>query len=192
MSDPTILAFGDSLVAGYGLPRDHAFPAQLERRLRATLPQAAVLGAGVSGDTTADGLRRLPRVLARLQARPALAIVELGANDLLRGIPPERSRAGLDAILTEFAHCGIPALLATFAAPAILGPAARRYNGIYEELASRHGIPHHPFFPPGVMGASPYVLPDRLHPNAAGIDRIAEAFAPAVLQALAADRAAAA
>jgi acyl-CoA thioesterase I len=191
VNEPTVLAFGDSLTAGYGLPRDQAFPAQLQHRLCATLPGATVIGEGVSGDTTADGLRRLPRVLGRLRNRPTLAIVELGANDLLRGIPPERSRANLDAILTEFARCGIPVLLATFAAPAILGAAAGRYNGIYEELAARHRVPHHPFFPPGVMGASPYVLPDRLHPNAAGIARIADAFAPAVLRILASDRAAA-
>jgi acyl-CoA thioesterase I len=181
MSDAVVLAFGDSLTAGYGLAREQAFSAQLQRRLG----DVSVLDAGVSGDTTADGLRRLPRVLARLTRRPDLTIVELGANDLLRGIAPEQSRANLDAILTEFARCGIPVLLATFAVPPILGPAvAARYNGIYPDLAARHGVPTQPFFPPNVMGVPGFVLPDRLHPNAAGIERVADAFAPAVRAAL--------
>jgi len=181
---PTILALGDSLTAGYGLLPDQAFPAQLERRLRSTLPAASVTNAGVSGDTTADALRRLPRLLSRLTRRPDLAIVELGANDLLRGVTPARMRSNLDAILAELGRCGIPVLLATFAVPPFLAPLAAAYEGLYAEVARRHGATVHPFFPPGVMGAPAFVLADRLHPNAAAIERVADAFAPTVLSAL--------
>jgi len=180
MSPPVILAFGDSLTAGYGLPRAADFAARLEAGLRERRPATTVINAGVSGDTTADGLRRLPRVLGRLDRRPDLAIVELGANDLLRGLAPAVTQANLDAILVEFARCGIPVLLATFEVPAMLGAHAERYNGIYPALASRHGVPTHPFFPAGVMGHPALVLADRLHPNAAAIQRVADAFVPVV------------
>ena len=184
--DPVVLALGDSLTAGYGLARHQSFAAQLEQRLRlrARWPAARVVNAGVSGDTTADGLRRLPRVLAGLDGRPDLAIVELGANDLLRGLSPATTRANLDAILIELARCGIPVLLATFEVPAMLGAHADRYNGIYPALAKRHGVPTHPFFPAGVMGHPSLVLADRLHPNAAAIGLVADAFLPVVTRLL--------
>lgn len=181
---PLVLALGDSLTAGYGLARNESFPARLEQRLRATLPGAVVINEGVSGDTTADALRRLPRALARLARRADLAIVEIGANDLLRGVPPARSRADLDAILTELSRCAIPILIASFEVPAFLGSIAARYAGLYAEAAARHGAAVHPFFPPGVVGHPAFVLPDRLHPNAAAIERVADAFLPAVLLAL--------
>jgi len=180
MNPPVVLAFGDSLTAGYGLPSDASFAARLEAALHDRWPAASVINAGVSGDTTANGLRRLPRVLARFDRRPDLAIVELGANDLLRGLAPATTEANLDAILTELARCGIPVLLATFEVPAMLGAHADRYNGIYPALASRYGIPTHPFFPAGVMGHPALVLADRLHPNAAAIQRVADAFLPVV------------
>jgi acyl-CoA thioesterase I len=181
---PLILALGDSLTAGYGLTREQAFPAQLERRLRTTMPDAVVINEGVNGDTTADALRRLPRALARLARRPDLAIVEIGANDLLRGTPPARARADLDAILTELTRCAIPVLMAKFELPTFLGPLTRGYDGIVAEVAARHGAATHPFFPPGVLGGPAFVLADRLHPNAAGIERVADAFLPAVVLAL--------
>jgi acyl-CoA thioesterase I len=181
---PYILAIGDSLTAGYGLDRSASFAARLEALLRQQRQGAVVQNAGVSGDTTEDGLRRLPALLASLTRKPDLAIVELGANDLLRGVPPGRTRANLDAILGELDRCGIPALLATFQAPRFLGPMVSQYDGIYADLAIRHGIASAPFFPPGVLGHPALVLADRLHPNARAIEIVAKAFLPPVLAAL--------
>jgi acyl-CoA thioesterase-1 len=177
---PLVLAFGDSLTAGYGLARGEAFPARLEALLKQDHPEARVLNAGVSGDTTTSALARLPGVLSRLEHRPDLAIVELGANDLLRGIPPARSTANLDAILRELERCTIAVLLASMDPPAILGAIGAGYTGIHARLAERHRVPIHPFFPPGVLGHPAYVLGDRMHPNAAAIERVAQAMLPIV------------
>lgn len=181
---PTLLAFGDSLIAGYGLSAAQSLPAQLEQRLRATRPGARVLNAGHSGDTTADAIRRLPRVLAGLKARPDLALVQVGPNDVLRGVAPAATRANLDAILTEFARCGIPVLLATVAPPPFLRDRVRAWDGIHAEVAARHGAAICPFFPEGVLGHPAMVLADRVHPNAAAIARVADGLMPAIEQAL--------
>ena len=181
---PNILAFGDSLTAGYGLAPDQSFPRQLEVLLRAQYPQAVVQTAGVSGDTSAGGRARLPRVLARLAARPDLAIVELGANDLLRGIAPERMRDNLDAILTELARCGIPVLLAGMWAPPFLGAFAERYNRVFPSLAKAHRVPLYPFFLAGVAGDPALTLADRIHPNAQAIGLVARRILPQVEAAL--------
>ncbi len=181
---PFVLALGDSLTAGYGLARDQSFAAQLEALLRRRHPDARVHNAGVSGDTSAGGLARLPRVLASLTQRPDLAIVELGANDLLRGIAPERMRANLDAILSELARCGIPVLLAGMLAPAFLGAFAGRYNAIFPDLARAHGVPLYPFFLAGVVGDPALTLADRLHPNARAVGIVAGRILPHVEAAL--------
>jgi len=181
---PFILAFGDSLTAGYGLPRDASFPARLEHLLRDRHDGATVRNAGRSGDTTEGAIRRLPALLASLDRKPDLAIVELGANDLLRGVSPAHTRTNLDLILQELARCGIPTLLATVEAPRFLGPVAAMYDGIYEALAHQHAVPSAPFFPPGVLGNPALVLADRVHPNARAIELVAQAFLPAVLAAL--------
>lgn len=181
---PFVLAIGDSLTAGYGLAAHEAFPARLQARLRARWPQATVQNAGVSGDTTADALRRLPRLLAGLKARPDLAIVEIGANDLLRGIGPAAARANLDAIVTELQRCGIPVLLATLDLPPLLAALAGGHATIYADVATRHGIPATPFFPAGVLGHPALVLADRLHPNARAIEMAAEAVEPAAVRML--------
>lgn len=181
---PFILAFGNSLTAGYGLHHTASFASQLERVLRTSHVSATVDNAGVSGDTTEDGLRRLPRLLGGFARRPDLAIVELGANDFLRGVPPARTRNNLDAILREFSRCGIPTLLATFEAPAFLEPLKQQYDGIYAELAAEHEVARQPFFPAGVFGHPELVLADGLHPNARAIEIVAKAFSPAVLAAL--------
>jgi acyl-CoA thioesterase-1 len=181
---PYVLALGDSLTAGYGLPYGASFAGRLEMLLRENCPGAVVQNAGVSGDTTEDGLRRLPRSLAGLRRKPDLAIVEFGANDLFRGVPPSRTRASLDGILRELGRCGIQPLLATFEAPRFLSPLAAQYDGIGAELAAAHGIPSAPFFPPGVLGHPDLVLADGLHPNARAIEMVAKAFFPALLAAL--------
>lgn len=181
---PLILAFGDSLIAGYGLAAQQAFPAQLQQRLRRGHPGAVVINAGVSGDTSADALRRLPRVLAGLSRRPDLAVVQIGPNDVLHGIAPARMRANLDALLTEFARCGIPVLLATVEPPAFLRARTTAYLGIHHDAAERHGARSCAFFPPDVLGHPDMVLADRVHPNALAITLVADAMAPVVEQAL--------
>ncbi|RST29445.1 arylesterase [Sphingomonas ginkgonis] len=185
---PFVLAFGDSLTAGYGLAPAESFAARLQLLLRQRFPAAAVRNAGLFGDTTESGRARLPRLLSGLTRRPDLAIVELGANDLLRGIPAARSRANLDAIVGDFGRAGIPVLLAGFEVPRLLAAVAGHYDGIHAEVAARHRVPLAPFFPPGVLGRPGLVLADGLHPNARAIEQIAAAFLPAVLAALGDDR----
>lgn len=183
-SAPVVLAFGDSLTAGYGLPSDQSFAAQLERALRRTRPGARVLNAGVSGDTTATGLARLPRVLTGLSARPDLAIVELGANDLLRGIDPVRMRANLDAILTLLGDARIPVLVAGMMAPFFLGPFAARFDAVFPAAAKAHGAALYPFFLDRVVGDPNLTLADGLHPNARAIGIVTERILPHVEAAL--------
>lgn len=185
MTYPNVLALGDSLTAGYGLPASQSFAAQLEALLRTRHPGAVVHNAGVSGDTTAGGLARLSRVLGRLPSPPNLAIVELGANDLLRGVSPERMGANLDAILTELGRCGIPALLAGMWAPPILGGFAQRYNAVFPALAEAHDVPLYPFFLDGVVGDPGLTLADGIHPNARAVGLVARRILPDVEAALA-------
>ena len=181
---PFVLAFGDSLTAGYGLTRDEAFPARLQVLLRLTRSGAVVRNAGVSGDTTRSALARLPRLLSSLDRRPDLAIVELGANDLIRRIDPAEVRSNLDAIVREFQRCLIPTLLASVEPPGFLGAIALNYSGIHADIGGLYGIDVHPFFPPGVMGHHAHVLRDRLHPNAAAIDKVAKAMLTTVIRHL--------
>ena len=181
---PVILALGDSLTAGYGLRPGQSFAAQLQARLRPDFPAAQVINAGVSGDTTATALKRLPKLLSSLRRKPDLAIVELGANDLIRGMPLTHTKANLDAILIELARMDIPVLLAQMEAPAFLGAFGQACTNIYSELAARHRIESHPFLPPKLLGNGMMCLPDRIHPNAAGVGAIVAAFAPAVMKLL--------
>jgi acyl-CoA thioesterase-1 len=182
---PTILALGDSLTAGYGLKRDEAFPAQLERLLRAHWPDAAVINGGVSGNTTAQALARLPRLLSAQPHKPDLAIVALGANDMIRGVPADTMRLNLDAILTSFHDCGIPVLLAGMLMPGFVGPDfARRYNVVFPELATKHHATLYPFFLKGVVGDRSLLLADRVHPNAQAVGMVAQSIMPTVMQAL--------
>lgn len=184
-SAPLILALGDSLVAGYGLATADGFAARLEQRLRAAGTAARVANAGVSGDNSADVARRLPRVLSCLDTRPALAIVQVGPNDVLRGVPPARTRSSLDGIVAELGRCGIAVLLTIVAPPAFLRPRAGAYLGIHDEVAARHGATLWPFFPAGVLGHADMVLADRVHPNAAAIATVVEAMLPVVTRLLA-------
>ena len=179
-ASPFVLAFGDSLTAGYGLARDQSFPAQLQMLLRATHPGAVVHNAGLSGDTSADGRARLPRVLSRLPRRPDLAILELGANDVLRGVAPERMGDNLGWMLGEFARCDIPVLLAGTLVPPLLGAFALRYNQVFASLAAEHRVAFDPHFLAGVAGVPGLTLADRLHPNARAIAQVARRVLPLV------------
>ncbi|MBB3997301.1 arylesterase [Aureimonas pseudogalii] len=177
-----IVAFGDSLVAGYGLRPGEAFPAQLQAALRARGYDVSVANAGVSGDTTAAALTRAPRAVP---AGTDLAIVELGANDILRGVPPAATERNLDAILRRVSGNADAVILAGMIAPPGLGNAfSRSFDPIYERLAERHGATLYPFFLTGVAGRANLNLPDRIHPNAAGVRRIVEGILPTVRRQL--------
>jgi acyl-CoA thioesterase-1 len=183
--DVHVLAFGDSLTAGYGLPPGQGFAPQLEDMLRRNGVRAFVTNAGVSGNTAAQGRARLKWTLDGLKAKPDLAIVALGANDMLRGLPPERTRADLDAIVAELKRRGIPVLIAGMLAPPNLGSRyMSEYNRIFPDLARKHGAALYPFFLAGVAGNPSLALPDRMHPNFQGIKRMVSGIAPTVLRAL--------
>ena len=132
----------------------------------------------------ASGRARLPRVLSSLTRRPDLAILELGANDFLRGFDPARTRDNLDWMLREFGRAGIPVLLAGMLAPAFLGGWATRFNAIHPDLAEAHGVPLYPFFLDGVAGDRSLTLADGIHPNARAIGIVAGRILPHVEAAL--------
>jgi acyl-CoA thioesterase-1 len=187
MVKPYILAIGDSLTAGYGLPLHDSFPAQLQAILRNRFPGAVIQNAGISGDTSATARQRLPRLLTSLNALPDLAIVELGANDFLQGVSPRQTYLHLDLILDEIGRCGIPVLIAAMEVPAFLGSFAQDCAAIYSDLAEKHRAAIWPFYPASVLGNPALSLPDRLHPNARAISMIARHMAPAVIAALTAN-----
>ena len=183
--DVHVLAFGDSLTAGYGLPPGQGFAPQLEAMLRRNGVRAFVTNAGVSGNTAAQGRARLRWTLDGLRSRPDLAIVALGANDMLRGLPPKQTRADLDAILAELKRRGIPVLVAGMLAAPNLGRDYRSdYDSIFPDVARKYGAAFYPFFLAGVAGNPALALPDRMHPNFQGIKRMVSGITPAVLRAL--------
>lgn len=173
-----LLVLGDSLSAGYGLPANEAFPAQLERALRAKGHNVNVINAGVSGDTSAGGRARLDWSLAD---NPQAAIVELGANDGLRGIDPKSTVENLDAIVAALKAKQVSTLLAGMFAPPNLGAAyGKEFNAIYPSLAQKHGVALYPFFLDGVAAEKGLNQADGMHPNAKGVAVIVERILPAV------------
>ena len=180
-----ILALGDSLFAGYGLKSGESYPAKLEAALRARGINARVANAGVSGNTTADGLARLKFTLDSQERAPDLAIVGLGGNDMLRALPPEQARANLDAILAEFGRREIPVVLMGMLAPPNLGSEYRQaFDTIYPALVKKHDAVLVPFFLQAVIDRPDLVQPDHLHPTAVGIERIVAATVDTVAGAL--------
>ncbi|HLN25896.1 MAG TPA: arylesterase [Patescibacteria group bacterium] len=176
-----ILAFGDSLTAGYMLPAADAFPAKLEQALRAKGYAVEIVNAGVSGDTTSGGRARLEWTLG--SGAPDFAIVELGANDALRGIDPALAYANLDAILDTLRQHGVKTLLAGMVAPRNLGADyAAAFDPIYPRLKQKYGIPLYPFFLEGVTLHPELTLADGLHPNPQGVDVIVRGILPQVVQ----------
>ena len=179
--EPLIWAFGDSLAAGYGLPPEQGFTAQLQAALRRAGIAATVRNGGVPGDTAAQGRARLRWGLRGLRRTPDLVIVELGANDMLRGLPVAQARANLDLVLTELGRRRIPVLLAGMRAAPNLGPDyARAFEGMYPALAKAHRVPLYPFFLAGIAGNRAQLQRDGLHPNARGVQAIAARILPAV------------
>ncbi len=177
-----IAVLGDSLSAGYGLPAGEAFPVKLEAALRRRGYKVAVQNAGVSGDTSAGGLARLDWTLAD---NPQLVIVELGANDALRGLEPDRTAENLDAILTRLKAAGVLPLLAGMKAPRNLGRGYyTKFDQLYPALAERRQVPFYPFFLEGVAGRAELNQADGLHPNTAGVAMIVEKILPLVEESL--------
>lgn len=186
----TIVALGDSLTAGYGLEPAQGFVPQLQDWLKAQGQDVTVVNAGVSGDTTAGGLSRLEWSLA--PGTDAL-IVTLGGNDMLRGLPPEESRANLDGILKGAQAKGLPVLLVAMQAPGNYGPDYKTsFDAIYPELAAQYGATLAPgFFAPLLEGGSDpaavqgFMQADGIHPNAEGVKRIVAGLGPLVIDLLA-------
>ncbi len=180
-----ILAFGDSLFAGFQLGDGESYPAVLEAALRARGIDARVTNAGVSGDTTAAGRQRLAFVLGQEQRTPDLAIVELGGNDLLRGIPPAETRRNLAAILAELKTRDIPVLLMGMRAPPNLGADfVAAFDGLYPALAEEYGAALVPFFLASVYDQPALIQPDRIHPTAEGVEALVAATVNEVVEAL--------
>ncbi|MGQ0444659.1 MAG: arylesterase [Beijerinckiaceae bacterium] len=173
-----IIAFGDSLVAGFGLAAGAAFPAVLEKTLRAEGFAVSVVNAGVSGDTASGGQARLDWALTEGADG---VILELGANDMLRGIDPEVTRTALDGILGKLKARNIKVLIAGMKAAPNLGQDYKtRFDAIYPALAKKYDVPLYPFFLEGVAGDPALKLGDGLHPNPAGVERIVKGMLPAV------------
>lgn len=178
-----IVALGDSLTAGYGLAPNDGFVPQLQAALAARGHKVTVQNAGVSGDTSSGGLARLDWAVG---PEAQAVIVELGANDMLRGIAPEVTRKNLTAIIEQLDARGLPVLLAGMLAAPNLGPDyAARFNPIYGELSARYGLVHYPFFLDGVVADRSLNLADGIHPNAEGISVIVTRITPAVEKLLA-------
>ena len=183
--DVTVLAFGDSLTAGYGLRPNEGFAPQLEDVLQRNGIRARVINAGVSGNTAGQGRARLKWTLDGLKVKPDLAIVALGANDMLRGLPPARTREDLDAIMAEFKRRDIPVVMAGMLAPPNLGLRyMMEFNSIFPDLARKYNAPLYPFFLAGVVGDPKLNLPDRVHPNFLGVKKMVSGIAPTIIRAL--------
>ena len=183
-----IVVLGDSLSAGLGLPAEAAFPARLAIALNAKGSSVEIANAGVSGDTASGGLGRLDW---SVPDGTEAVILELGANDALRGLDPKLTKAALDTILNKLKQRHIEVLLAGMRAPRNMGADyAREFDGIFPALASTHGSVFYPFFLEGVAGDAKLNQPDGMHPTAAGVDVIVAHILPKVEELIAQIRAA--
>ncbi|TPM14628.1 arylesterase [Mesorhizobium sp. B2-3-6] len=179
-----IVGFGDSLMAGYGLGPDEGFTDRLQAALRARGRDVTVANAGVSGDTSSGGLARLDW---SVPDGTQLVILELGANDMLRGVSPDITRKNLDTMLAKLKERKISVLLAGMrAAPNLGADYQNAFDAIFPELAAKYGVTLYPFFLDGVAGQSALQLEDGLHPNAKGVAQMVERILPAVEKAIAA------
>jgi acyl-CoA thioesterase-1 len=180
-----VVAYGDSLMAGYGLKPGEGFAPQLERALKARGHDVRVVSASVSGDTTAAGKQRLAWVMTGLKTRPDLVILGLGANDMLRGLPPAAARQNLDAMISALKARGSGVLIAGMLATPNLGKAyGNAFNSMYPALARKHAVPLYPFFMRGVAARKLLLLADGMHPNATGVQVIVRSILPSVEAAL--------
>ena len=171
-----ILALGDSLFAGYGLEPGQSYPVQLETALKARGIPARIVNAGVSGDTTADGLARLDFVLKGMNKKPALALISLGGNDMLRAVPPTETRKNLAALLAKLQAAQVPVvLLGLLAAPNLGSEYTAAFNPIYPALAKQYGAALIPFWLAPLQGHPELVQADHIHPTLPGIDQLVAA-----------------
>jgi acyl-CoA thioesterase-1 len=178
-----ILAFGDSLTQGYGLPPGDDFPNKLEQALKSKGLDVAVINAGVSGDTTAGGLRRLDWSLGDARSRPDAAIVELGGNDGLRGLPVDAMEKNLDGILAKLKARNVPVLLAGMKGPRNYGADyAARFDAVYPRLAKKYDVVFYPFILDGVALDPSLTQADGLHANPKGVDVIVKGILPKVME----------
>ena len=174
----TLLALGDSLTAGYGLPPSEGFTAKLEAALRAKGYDVTVVNAGVAGDTAVDGAARLDWALT---PDTTAVVVELGANDALRGLPVPQAEQALDQLLASLKDKKLPVLLIGMRAPPNLGPDYQKaFDGMYPRLAEKYGVPLYPFFLDGVAADQSLNQADGLHPNAKGVDMIVARILPSI------------
>jgi acyl-CoA thioesterase-1 len=181
-----VLAYGDSLAAGYQLPPGQGFAPQLEKALKAKGREVTVVGAGVSGDTSTQGRARMNWVLAGLKQKPDLVVLELGANDMLRGQSPKTAKDNLDAMVKAFKAKGARVLVAGMRANPTLGKAyVTEYEAMFPAVAKANGVALYPFFLDGVAAQPGLQLADGMHPNAKGVQVMVKRILPAVEKELA-------
>lgn len=169
---PRIVAFGDSLTAGLGVAADETYPAELQRRLDVLGLRYRVINAGVSGETTAGGLRRVPWIL---RSKPAIVILELGANDGLRGLRVDETKANLERIIQQLQQSGVQVILAGMKLPPNYGKDyLTGFESLYPDLAAHYHVPLIPFFLDGIAGTAELNQGDGIHPNAQGYRTIVE------------------
>ncbi|MFM2236028.1 MAG: hypothetical protein RL209_62 [Pseudomonadota bacterium] len=183
--DHLVVAFGDSLYAGYRLAPNEGLAPQLQAALQADGINVRVHNAGVSGDTTAAGKTRLAFVLDSLDRKPDLVVLGLGGNDMLRGIKPAETKANMTAMMDELKRRDIPVVLTgMLAAPNLGADYVNSFNGIFPALADTYDAALYPFFLDGVVTDAALMLPDNIHPNAKGVSRVVEGLSPLVEAAL--------
>ena len=171
-SRPVILAFGDSLTASYGVQASQGYPARLQRRLDEQGHKYRVVAMGISGDTTSGGRARMR---AALDQKPSIVILELGANDGLRGMPVSQMQANLEAMIKDFQRAGAKVILAGMTLPRNYGDAyVKSFENVFRDLAKKYDTPLIPFFLEGVAGNPKYTLEDLIHPNAEGYIRVTD------------------
>jgi acyl-CoA thioesterase I len=185
-AEPTLLLMGDSLTAGYGLPHEQGFAPRLQAALEKSGQKVTLVEAGVSGDTSAGGRARLAWALGGAPGgKVDAAILELGANDALRGLSPGQMKTNLAAMLDEFKRRGIPVLLAGMHAPPNLGETyGREYDAVFDGLSKSYDVVYYPFFLDGVAMKPELNQADGIHPNPTGVDIIVSRILPSVQQLL--------
>ena len=175
-----IIAFGDSLTAGYGLPREAAFPVRLEKKLKKQGHNIRVVNAGISGDTATGGLARLAWAVPK---DADAVILELGANDALRGVSPAKTRKSLEKIIVKLKKKNIEILIAGMIAPEGMGNKfSSDFNSIYADLAKKYDALYYPFFLDGVALDPKLNQSDGIHPNSTGVNIIVDNITPSVLK----------
>jgi acyl-CoA thioesterase-1 len=180
-----ILAFGDSLFAGYGVGKENSYPAKLQSALRARGINAQITNAGISGDTSAAGQQRLAFTLEAQEEKPELFILELGGNDLLRGVMPDETRRNLIAMLEELNRREIPVLLMGMRSPPNYGPEYQaQFDAMYRELAERYDTALIPFWLEAIYEDQSLFQDDRIHPTEEGLEALVDATVEQVAQAI--------